>query len=148
MERFLNDCDKDNELELVKEKEVVEEIALVTIIDDDGEEDNSRIVRQNVEFLFKINNDLQNDVLTIEKREEQRFEPREEIRVEISTPTPSKNLTKKHPPEQIIGSKDKGVMTRNRVNEEIYLISQAKPKSAYEACKYDHWIQEIKEELY
>ena len=38
-------------------------------------------------------------------------------------------------------------MTRNRVNEEICLISQVKPKSIDEACKDDHWIQEMKEEL-
>ena len=37
-------------------------------------------------------------------------------------------------------------MTRNRVNEEICLIYQVEPKS--EACKDDHWIQEMKEELY
>ena len=49
---------------------------------------------------------------------------------------------------QIIGSKDKGVMTRNRVNEEICLISQVEPKSIDEECKDDHWIQAMKEELY
>ena len=38
-------------------------------------------------------------------------------------------------------------MTRNKVNEELCLISQAKPKSADESCKDDHWIQAIKEEL-
>ena len=79
-------------------------------------------------------------MLNIEQRGEKRFEPRDEIRVEMSTPTPNKNMTKNHPPEQIIRRKDKGVMTRNRVNEEIYLISQVEPKSVDEACKDDHWI--------
>ena len=72
---------------------------------------------------------------------------REEIRIEMSTPTPNNFFTRNHPPEQIIGSKDKGVMTRNIVNEEICLISQVVPKRTDEACKYDHCIQEMKEEL-
>ena len=38
-------------------------------------------------------------------------------------------------------------MTRNKVNEELCLISQVEPKSADEACKDDHWIQAMKEEL-
>ena len=42
----MNDCDvKDNEPELVQEEKLVEEIDLATTIDDDEEEDNSRIVR-------------------------------------------------------------------------------------------------------
>lgn len=31
-------------------------------------------------------------------------------------------------------------MTRNKVNEEIWLISQIEPKSADEEGKDDHWI--------
>ena len=50
-----------------------------------------------------------------------------------------------HPLEKIIGRKDKGVMTRNRVNEEICLISQVEPKSADEAHKYYHWVQGMNE---
>ncbi|MDF3686196.1 hypothetical protein, partial [Enterobacter hormaechei] len=38
-------------------------------------------------------------------------------------------------------------MTRNRVHEELCLISQVEPKISDEACKDDHWIQEMKEEL-
>ena len=70
-----------------------------------------------------------------------------EPRVEITTPTSRKNMVNNHPPKQIIGSKDKGVMTRRRVNEELCLISQVEPKSADEACKGDHGIQAMKEEL-
>ena len=65
----------------------------------------------------------------------------------MSTPTPNRNLIKNHPPKQIIGSKDRGVMTKKRVNEEICLISQVEPKRIDEACKDDHQIQEIKKEL-
>lgn len=36
-------------------------------------------------------------------------------------------------------------MTRNRLDEELFLISQVKPKSVDEACKDDHWIQAMKE---
>ena len=82
----------------------------------DEEEDNSRIVRQHTNGLFKTNNDLQNEVY-VEHREDQIFEPRVEIRVDMSTPTSSKKMTNNHPPEQIIRSKNKGVMTRNRVNK-------------------------------
>ena len=38
-------------------------------------------------------------------------------------------------------------MTRNKINEQLCLISQVEPKNANEACKYEHWIQETKEEL-
>lgn len=79
------------------------------------EENNSRIVRHNTGVLFKTNNDLQNDVLNFEHRGEHSFEPREEIRVEMSTPTPNMNFTRNHPPEQIFGSKDKGTMTRKKI---------------------------------
>ena len=54
MERFLNDYDdNDNELELVKKEEVVEEIALVTIVD-------PKANHENVEVIIETNNDLQN----------------------------------------------------------------------------------------
>ena len=66
----------------------------------------------------------------------------------METPTSNKNMTKNHPLEQIIGRKDKGVMIRNKVNEELCLISQVEPKNVDEACKDDHWIQTMKEELY
>ena len=65
----------------------------------------------------------------------------------MSTPNPNRNLTKNHPLEQIIGRKDKGVMTRNKVNEEICLISQVEPKSIDEEVKDDHQIQPMEEEL-
>ena len=38
-------------------------------------------------------------------------------------------------------------MTRKRVHEELCLISQVEPKSLDEACKDDHWIQEINKEV-
>ena len=98
------------------------------------------------ETFLETKNDLQNDVQTIEKRGEQRYEPREEIRVEMSAPTHNRNLTRNHPPEKIIGSKDKDVMTRNKVNEEICLRSQVEPKCIDEAIKDDHWIREMEEE--
>ena len=47
MERFLTDCDKDNELELVKEKEVVEEIVLVTIIDPKDNHESVEVINRN-----------------------------------------------------------------------------------------------------
>lgn len=43
--------------------------------------------------------------------------------------TPNKNLTKNHPVDQNFGSKDKGVMTRNKVHEDLCLIYQVKPKN-------------------
>ena len=52
MERFLNDCDvKDNEIELVKKEEVLEEIALVTIVD-------PKANHENVEVIIETNNNL------------------------------------------------------------------------------------------
>ena len=40
------------------------------------EEDNPKLVRDNIEVFFETNNDLQNDVQIVEQREEQRSEPR------------------------------------------------------------------------
>ena len=77
----------------------------------DEEEDNYGIISQISEVFFETNNDLQNDVLIVEQRGEKIFEPREEIRAKMSTPTPSRNLTKNHPLEKIIGSKEKDGMT-------------------------------------
>ena len=57
------------------------------------------------------------------------------------------NMIKNHPYDHIIESKDKGVMKKSRVNEEICLISQVEPKKAYELCKDDHQKQAMKEEL-
>ena len=58
------------------------------------------------------------------------MEPLVEPRVEIETPTSRKNMIKNHPSKQIIKSKDKGVMTRRRVDAELFLISQVEPKNA------------------
>ena len=69
------------------------------------------------------------------------------MRVEIETPTHNRNLEKNHPLEKIIGSKDKGVMKGNIVNEEKCLIYQDEHKIVDEFYKYDHWIQAMKEEL-
>ena len=52
----------DDELELVKKDEVIEEIALVTIID-------LKANHENVEVFFETNNDLQNDVQLLSKEE-------------------------------------------------------------------------------
>ena len=79
--------------------------------------------------------------------QEQILVPLVEPRVEIATPTLGKNMIKNHPSKQIIGSKDKGVITRSKVNEEICLISQVEQKNAYEACKDDSLKQAMKEEL-
>ena len=64
---------------------------------------------------------------------EQSSKPLVEPRVEIETPTPGKNMIKNHPSEKIIRRKDKGVMTRSRVNEELCLISQVQPKNVNQA---------------
>ena len=79
-------------------------------------------------------------------REEQNIVP--EIRIEVVTPIPNKNFIRNHPIDQIIGSKEKGVMKRSRINEELCLISHVEPKSENEAIKDDHWIKEMEEEIY
>lgn len=43
--------------------------------------------------MWKISYNVQ----VVEQREELRSEPREEVRVELLTPTSHKNLTKNHP---------------------------------------------------
>ena len=95
-----------------------------------------------LKVFVETNNDLYNDVLIVEKRGEKRSKPRDQISVEMSCP--NRNLIKNHPPKKIIERKDKGVMTRKKVNEEICLISQVEPKSVDESCKDNHRIQAMK----
>ena len=82
---------------------------------DSDEETNPKIGR----VIIKTDNDLQNGY----QIEDQISKPSTKERVELTNP--SKSISKYHPPKTIIGKKDKRVMTRNRVNEEICLISQA-----------------------
>ena len=69
------------------------------------------------------------------------------VRVEVETPTTNKNAMLNHLTDQIIGSKEKGVMKRRRINEELCLISQVETKSVDEAIKDNHWMKTIEEEL-
>ena len=107
--------------------------------------EDSRMTNKTNELFLKTKNDLQNNVQTKEIRREQSIAPK--IRVEESTMVTNKNMTKNHPGDHIIGSKDKGVMTRSKINEELCLISQVEPKNIDEAIKDHHWIQAMKEEL-
>ena len=68
-----------------------------------------------------------------------------EIRVEAATPTTNRNLIENHPIAQIIGRKEKGVMTRSIINEELCLISQVEPRSVDEEIKDNYWKEEMKE---
>ena len=95
------------------------------------------------ELFFKTNNDMQNNVQIEDVREEQSTIPK--IRIEAATPTPNRNMIRNSPNDQIIGSKEKGVMTRSRINEELCLISQVEPKNVDEACRDDYWKQAMKE---
>ena len=98
--------------------------------------DDSRMTKKYNELFLKTNNDLQNNVQTKVAREEQSIVPK--IRVEETpnsveaTPTPNRNMIRNHPTNQIIGSKEKGVMMRSIINEELCLISQVEPRSADE----------------
>ena len=38
-------------------------------------------------------------------------------------------------------------MTRRKINEELFLISQVEPKSVDEATKDNHWMKAMEEEL-
>jgi hypothetical protein len=75
---------------------------------------------RNDETFLETNNDLLNEG---EPSQRQRLKPSVGPRVEIATPTLGKNMIKNQPSEQIIEKKDKGVMRRSRVNEELCLIS-------------------------
>ncbi|GLJ21382.1 hypothetical protein SUGI_0393600 [Cryptomeria japonica] len=53
-----------------------------------------------------------------------------------------------HSENQIIGDKNKGVMTKRRLaTKDICLISKVEPKDVVEACKDDNWIRAMEEEL-
>lgn len=96
------------------------------------------------ELCYETNNDLQIEDARVELRIEPKSTPREKVRDEQGTPN---YVAKNHPTNKIIGSANKGVMTRNKVHEELCLISQVEPKTADEAFNDEHWIKEMKEEL-
>lgn len=53
-----------------------------------------------------------------------------------------------HFEDQIIGDKNKGVMTRRRLgNEEVCIISQIAQAYVIEACKDKHWLKAMEDEL-
>ena len=56
-------------------------------------------------------------------------------------------MTKNHPPKYISENRDKGLMKRSRINEELFLIYQVEPKNVDEAYKGDYWKQAMTEEL-
>ena len=99
---------------------------------------------RNDEVFFETNNNFHNEG---KPRKEQSLKPSVEPRVNIETPTLGKNMIKNHPSEKIIRRRDKGVMTRSRVNEELCLISQVEPNNANETYKDDYWKQAMKDEL-
>ena len=56
-------------------------------------------------------------------------------------------MIKNHPSEKIIERKDKSVMKRSRVNEELCLISQVEPKNIDESCKDEYWKQAMEDKI-
>ena len=103
----------------------------------------SRMTNISNELFLKTNNHLQNNVQIEDVRENQNAIL--EIRIEVATPTPNRNLIRNHPTDQMIGSKEKGVMTRSKINEELCLISQVEPRSTDEAIKDNYWKEAMKE---
>ena len=65
--------------------------------------------------------------------------------------TPSKQVQKNHPSDQIIGNKDAGVETRRRIRslEQIHLalLSTIEPKFFEEATKDEFWNKALDEEF-
>ena len=78
-EEFLSESDNENDE--IGFFDMKEEMTLVGIIDDySGKDTNMKTNQENVEIVVETNNDLQNDVQTIEKREHSSI-PRSEIKV-------------------------------------------------------------------
>ena len=59
----------------------------------------------------------------------------------------AKYVRKHHPTEQIIGDKDVGPMTRNRLRSETFFLSKVEPKIVSEALQDDDWYNVMKEEI-
>ena len=108
----------------------------------DGD-DYSGMTNRGNELFFKTNNDMQNNGKIEDVRENQNAVPK--IRIEAATTTSNRNMIRNHCVDQIIGSKEKGVMTRSRANEELCLISQVEPRSTNEAMKDNYWKEAMKE---
>src|SRR3984885_12829257 len=80
--------------------------------------------------------------------EEAQEEPEEQTRIEEKTP--SRYVQKNHPESQIMGQKEAGIQTRRTLAEAssyLALLSSVEPKNVAEACKDEHWVKAMDEEL-
>jgi hypothetical protein len=82
--------------------------------------------------------------------EENPTEVEEQVQ-QVSPKTPSKQVQKNHPLDQIIGNKDAGVETRRKIHSpeqtHLALLSTIEPNYFEEASKDEFWNKSMDEEL-
>jgi hypothetical protein len=86
-----------------------------------------------------------------EDEDEENPEEEEEKVQQVSPKTPSKQVQKNHPSDQIIGNKDVGVETRRKIHSpeqtHLTLLSKIEPNCFEEANKDEFWNKAMDEEL-
>lgn len=100
-------------------------------------------------FQVRERNYDQNLEMTIQKKELVESENNRKICVseQFEAPKTPRYVPRNHLEDQIIGDRNRGMLTRSKAREELCLISQVEPRTTNEACKYESWFNAMKEEL-
>jgi hypothetical protein len=116
-------------------------------IDEIGRSESKEEENKSIEQLFEED----------EKEVEEEYEDKENLTEEeeqvhkVSPKTPSKQVQKNHPSDQIIGNKDAGVETRRKIHSteqtHLALFSTIEPNCFEEANNDEFWNKAMDEEL-
>jgi hypothetical protein len=127
-------------------KEVVESINVT--IDETGRPESKEEENKSMEQLFEEEDEK--EVEEEDEYEKNSTEAEEQVQ-KVSPRTPSKQVQKNHPSDQIIGNKDAVVVTRIKIHSlertHLVLLSTIEPNCFEEASKDEFWNKAMDEEL-
>jgi transposase InsO family protein len=127
---------------------VVESINVT--IDETGRPESKKEENKSMEQLFEEEYEKEEEEEYEDEDEENPTEVEEQVQ-QVSQKTPSKQVQKNHPSDQIIGNKDAGVETRRRIcspeQTHLALLSTIEPNYFEEASKDEFWNKAMDEEL-
>jgi hypothetical protein len=117
-------------------------------IDETGKPESKEEENKSMEQLFE--EEYEKEVEEEDEDEENSTEAEEKVH-KVSPKTPSKQIQKNHPLDQIIGNKDAGVVTRRKIHSleqtHLALLSTIEPNCFEESNKDEFWNKAMDEEL-
>jgi hypothetical protein len=115
-------------------------------IDETGRPESKKEENKSIEQIFEEEDEKEEE----EEDEENLTEVEEKVQ-QVSPKTPSKQVQKNHPSDQIIGNKDAGVETRRKIHSpeqtHLALLSTIERNFFEEAIKDEFWNKAMDEEL-